>query len=197
MRVMGLSGICPAPNLSKRLHAKYVHPYLLRGLTINRSDRVWAIDLTYIRMRQGFIYLFVIIDIYSRYIVDYEISTTLDRRWIIECLKRAIKNKKPEIINSDQGSQFTNPEYLGLLKEEGIQISMNGKGRALDNIYVERFFRSLKYEDIYISEYDNPRSLRRGINNYMSFYNEQRLHESLGYRVPVEFYNQAKMELVS
>lgn len=188
MRIMGIQGISPGPNLSKRLHAKYKHPYLLRGLKIDRPDQAWAIDITYIRLRQGFMYLFVIIDLYSRYIVDYELSTTLDRHWVHDCLRRAFRDRKPEIINSDQGSQFTNEDYINLLQSEGIKISMDGKGRALDNIFVERFFRSLKYEDIYLNEYESPRSLRRGINQYIKFYNEQRLHESLGYDSPIQYY---------
>ena len=160
MRIMGIQGICPGPNLSKRLHAKYIHPYLLRGLKIDRPDQVWAIDISYIRLRQGFMYLFVIIDVYSRYIVDYELSTTMDRHWILECLKRSFPKRKPEVINSDQGSQFTNNDYVELLQKEGIKISMDGKGRALGNIFVERFFRTLKYENIYLNEYETPKSLR-------------------------------------
>lgn len=116
MRVMGIQGICPGPNLSKRLHAQYIHPYLLRGLNVDHPDQVWAVDITYIRLRHGFMYLFVIIDLYSRYIVDYELSTTMDRHWVLECLKRAFKLRKPEIINSDQGSQFTNKDYIELLQ---------------------------------------------------------------------------------
>ena len=157
MHIMGISGICPGPNLSKILHAKYVRPYLLRGLKITHPDQVWSLDVTYIRMRQGFMYLFVIIDLYSRYIIDYELSLTLDRRMVLDCLKRAFKQSRPEIINSDQGGQFTNEDYIKLLQSEGIQISMDGKGRALDNIFVERFFRTLKYEDIYLNEYVTPR----------------------------------------
>jgi len=197
MRIMGIQGICPGPNLSKRLHAKYIHPYLLRGLKIDRPDQVWAIDISYIRLRQGFMYLFVIIDIYSRYIVDYELSTTMDRHWVLECLKRVFQKRTPEVINSDQGSQFTNTDYVELLKKEGIKISMDGKGRALDNIFVERFFRTIKYENIYLNEYETPKSLRRGLNKYMRFYNEQRLHESLGYRYPIDFYHQSSVKLAS
>jgi putative transposase len=116
-------------------------------------------------------YLFVIIDIYSRYIVDYELSTTMDRHWVLECLKRAFRKRKPEVINSDQGSQFTNTDYVELVKQEGIKISMDGKGRALDNIFVERFFRTIKYENIFLNEYETPKSLRRGLNQYIRFYN--------------------------
>jgi putative transposase len=195
MQIMGIQGICPGPNLSKRLHAKYIHPYLLRGLSIDRPDQVWAIDITYIRLRHGFMYLFVIIDLFSRHIVDWELSDNLSRQWVLDCLKRAFKNRRPEIINSDQGAQFTNKDYVELLQSETIKISMDGKGRALDNIFVERFFRTLKYEEIYLNEYVNLKSLRRGINQYIQFYNEQRPHESLGYRCPAEFYQQMPMKL--
>ena len=179
MGIMGIHGICPGPNLSKMLHAKYVRPYLLRGLKIAHPDQVWSVNVTYIRMRQGFMYLFVIIDLYSRYIIDYEISMNLDRQMVLNCLKRAFKQAKPEIINSDQGGQFTNEDYIKLLQSEEIQISMDGKGRALDNIFVERFFRTLKYKDIYLNEYETPRALRKGLNRYISFYNEERLHLGL------------------
>jgi len=197
MGIMGIQGISPGPNLSKRLHAQYVHPYLIRNLKIDHPDQVWAVDITYIRMRQGFMYLFVIIDLYSRYIVDYELSTSMDRHWVLECLKRAFRHRRPEIINSDQGGQFTNQDYIELLQTEGIKISMDGKGRALDNIFVERFFRTLKYEDIYLNEYKTPKSLRRGLNQYIRFYNEQRLHGSLGYRCPVDFYHKNLAQLAS
>jgi putative transposase len=120
MRIMGIQGISPGPNLSKQLHAKYKHPYLLRSLKIDRPDQVWAVDITYIRMRQGFMYLFVILDVYSRYIIDYELSTTMDRQGVLACLKRAFQRNKPEIINSDQGGQFTNKDYVELLQAEGI-----------------------------------------------------------------------------
>jgi putative transposase len=188
MSVMGIAGICPGPNLSKRLHARYIRPYLLRGLKIERPDQVWSVDLTYIRMQQGFMYLFVIIDLHSRYIVDYELSMTLDRQVALDCLKRAFQLRKPEIINSDQGGQFTNDDYIKMLQIEGIKISMDGKGRALDNIFVERFFRSLKYEDVYLNEYATPRALRKGLDRYIRFYNRERLHESLDYNRPVDYY---------
>lgn len=193
MRIMGLQGISPGPNLSKVLHAKYVRPYLLRGLRIEHPDQVWAVDITYIRMSHGFMYLFAVIDLYSRYIVDYELSSTLDRRMVLTCLQRAFKKAKPEIINSDQGSQFTNEDYITLLKSEGIQISMDGKGRALDNIFVERFFRTLKYENIYLNEYATPRALRKGLDCYINFYNEERLHEALDYNRPADYYRYFQM----
>lgn len=188
MRIMGLYGISPGPNLSKNLHAKYRYPYLLRGLQITHPDQVWAVDITYIRMQQGFMYLFAIIDLYSRYIVDYELSTTLDKQVVLDCLKRAFIKSKPEIINSDQGSQFTNESYIALLKSENIRISMDGKGRALDNIFVERFFRTLKYENIYLNEYMSPKDLRKGLKSYIEYYNHERLHQSLGYSRPADYY---------
>lgn len=130
MQLMGLEAIYPKPNLSKRLHAKYYRPYLLRGLSIDRPNQVWGVDITYIRMGKGFMYLFTIIDWYSRKVIDYELSNTLEKGFVLTCLKRAFRRCKPEIMNSDQGSHFTNPSYLELLEEEGIQISMDGKGRA-------------------------------------------------------------------
>jgi putative transposase len=193
MRIMGIAGISPGPNLSKLLHAKYVRPYLLRGLKITHPDQVWAVDITYIRLKHGFMYLFVIIDLYSRYIVDYELSMTLDRQMVLSCLQRAFKLAKPEIINSDQGGQFTNEDYIKLLQTEDIKISMDGKGRALDNIFVERFFRTLKYEDIYLNEYATPRALRKGLNRYIGFYNEERLHGSLDYNRPIDYYQRPQV----
>lgn len=197
MRIMGIQGICPGPNLSKRLHAKYLHPYLLRGLKITQPDQVWAVDITYIRMSQGFMYLFVIIDLYSRYIVDYELSTTLDKQFVLSCLNRAFRKGKPEIINSDQGGHFTNADYIELLQSEGIKISMDGKGRALDNIFVERFFRTLKYEDIYINEYVSPRALRKGLQHYIEFYNCERPHQSLGYSRPIDYYRHSLVNKIA
>ncbi len=193
MRIMGIAGICPGPNLSKLLHAKYVRPYLLRGLKITHPDQVWAVDITYLRLQHGFMYLFAIIDLYSRYIVDYELSMTLDRQMVLNCLKRAFTQAIPEIINSDQGCQFTNEDYIKLLQAEDIKISMDGKGRALDNIFVERFFRTLKYEDIYLNEYATPRALRKGLNRYIGFYNEERLHQSLDYNRPADYYQRPQL----
>jgi putative transposase len=175
MRVMDIVTIYPKPNLSKRFHVQYVKPYLLRNLNIIRPNQVWGVDITYIKMNKGFMYLFVIIDWYSRYIVDYELSSTLDKGFVMACLKRAIHCCKPEIINSDQGSHFTSPDYIKLLEDNNIKISMDGKGQALDNVRTERFFRTIKYDDIYINDYNNPRELRKGINAYMAMYNTYRL----------------------
>lgn len=164
MREMGIYTIYPKPNLSKRYHSQYIRPYLLRRLEISKPDQVWGVDITYIRMKKGFMYLFVIIDWYSRYIVDYELSSTLDKSFVLSCLKRALSQRKPEIINSDQGGHFTNPDYILLLEGTGVKISMDGRGQCLDNVRTERFFRTLKYDRIYISEYSTPRELRQMLN---------------------------------
>ena len=196
MRDMGLYAIYPKRNLSKMYLRQYIHPYLLRNLKIERPNQVWGCDLTYIRLGQGkgFIYLFAIIDLYSRLIIDYELSATLEKEFVLRCLKRAFQTAKPEILNSDQGSHFTNEAYIQLLQSTGIRISMNSKGRALDNIFMERFFRSLKYENIYLNEYVNPKSLRKGINQYITFYNHERPHQSLDYQPPVVVYRQLPMD---
>jgi putative transposase len=154
MRLMGIYTLYPKPNLSKRFHAQHIRPYLLRNLEIQAPDQVWGIDITYLRMKKGFLYLFVIIDWYSRLIVDYELSSTLDKSFVFACLKRALAKRTPQIINSDQGGHFTNPDYLRLLEQHQVKISMDGKGQCLDNARTERFFRTLKYDRIYIHEYE-------------------------------------------
>jgi putative transposase len=188
MQLMGLEAIYPKPNLSKRLHAKYTRPYLLRGLTIDRPNQVWGIDITYIRMGKGFMYLFNIIDWYSRKVIDYELSNTLEKSFVLRCLKRAFSRCKPEIMNSDQGSRFTNADYLELLEKAEVKVSMDGKGRATDNSRTERYFRSLKYECIFLNEFEDPRALRKGIARYVQFYNEERPHKSLNGAKPDQFY---------
>jgi putative transposase len=189
MREMGIHGICPGPNLSKRLHNKYVYPYLLRGLNINRPNQVWSIDITYCRMKRGFMYLFAIIDWYSHYIVGYALSNTLERTFIIEAIQKAIKRYgKPEIINSDQGSQFTCDDYINLLKDNRIKISMDGKGRALDNQRIERFFRSYKWEKLYLYECATGHELRKITQEYIEHYNNRRPHQSLDYGTPAQYY---------
>jgi len=188
MRDMGIYALYPKPNLSKRYHAQYVRPYLLRNLEISRPNQVWGVDITYIRMSKGFMYLFIIIDWYSRYIVDYELSSTLDKSFVQNCLKRALSIHKPEIINSDQGSHFTNQSYIDLLEEAGVKISMDGKGQCLDNAIIERFFRSLKYDRIYVYEYETPRELRTMVNEYIKTYNTYRPHSSIEDLTPFEVY---------
>lgn len=189
MKVMGVYTIYPKPNLSKRYHAQYIKPYLLRNLAITRPNQVWGIDITYIRMEKGFMYLFIILDWYSRKIVDYELSSTIDKRFVMNTLTRALQKHKPEIINSDQGSHFTNPDYLNLLENAGVRISMDGKGQALDNVRTERFFRTLKYDLIYINEFSSPGHLRRELTPYIEEYNTYRPHSSIGDLTPEEAYN--------
>ena len=188
MRIMGIYTIYPKPNLSKRYHAQYIRPYLLRNLNIVRPDQVWGVDITYIRMQKGFMYLFIIIDWYSRRIVDFELSNTLEKSFVMGCLKRALNQRKPEIINSDQGGHFTNPDYIELLEEAGVKISMDGKGQALDNVRTERFFRTLKYDLIYINEFETPRELRKAINSYIHEYNTYRPHSSIADLCPDQVY---------
>jgi len=188
MRDMGVYTIYPKPNLSKRYHAQYVRPYLLRKLNITHADQVWGVDITYLRMEKGFMYLFVIIDWYSRRIVDYELSSTLEKTFVLDCLKRALAQRKPKIINSDQGSHFTNSDYVELLEAAEVQISMDGKGQALDNVRTERFFRTLKYDLIYIQEFETPRQLRTGLKNYIHQYNTYRPHSSIDDLCPDDVY---------
>jgi len=188
MRQMGIYAIYPGPNLSKMLFAKYKMPYLLRKLEITHPDHVWGVDITYLRMGKGFMYMFVIIDWYSRYIVDYELSMTLEKTFVMNCLKRALSCRKPEIINSDQGSHFTNEDYINLLKSHAVKISMDGKGRATDNARTERFFRTMKYDCVYINEFNSPNELRKAIDSYVQIYNYQRPSQALDYETPATIY---------
>lgn len=188
MREMGIHGICPGPNLSKRDSEHRVYPYLLRGVTADHPNHVWGIDITYIRLTAGWMYLVAIIDWYSRYVVAWELDQTLEVGFVLSVVRRALSQAKPEILNSDQGSQFTSPQYIDILQEAGIQISMDGKGRATDNIFMERFWRSLKYEEVYMHEYGSPREARYGIGQYIDHYNNGRPHQAIGYLTPAEMY---------
>lgn len=196
MQEMGIQGICPGPNLSKRNKENTVYPYLLAGLTIDHPNQVWGIDITYIRLKHGWLYLVAIMDWFSRYVVSWELSQTLELPFVLEAVERALQMGKPEIFNSDQGSHFTSPKYIELLLKNHIKISMDSKGRALDNIFVERLWRSLKYEEVYINEYETPRDARQGITKYLKYYNEERPHQSLGYSTPAEVYNRNIVEQV-
>jgi putative transposase len=189
MRKMGIQAIYPGPNLSRRNHNQSVYPYLLNNITASYPNHVWGIDITYIRLRHGWMYLVAIIDLYSRYIISWELSQTLEIDFVLIAVKRALSQGKPLIWNSDQGSHFTSPKYIELLKEASVQISMDGKGRATDNIFIERFWRSLKYEDVYLKDYQTPREARIGITEYIRYYNSERPHQSLDYRIPSEFYS--------
>ena len=190
MREMGIYAIYPKPNLSlpNKEHLKY--PYLLRNLNINKADQVWASDITYIRMNKGFVYLTVVMDWYSRYILSYSISNTLSNDFCIDALNKALKIAKPDIFNTDQGVQYTSESFTNILKKLEIKISMNGKRRAIDNVLVERFWRSIKQEKIYINDYVSVKELKDGIEQYIKFYNYDRQHQALGYKTPHEVYSE-------
>ena len=188
MREMGIAGICPGPNLSKRRAEQGVFPYLLSGLVIDRPNQVFGIDITYIRLRHGWMYLVAVMDWYSRYVVAWEIDQTLEIDFVLTAVDRALAVAIPDIWNSDQGSHFTSPHYVSRLQSHHVRISMDGKGRALDNIFVERLWRSLKYEEVYLHEYDSPRHGREQITTYLDFYNHQRPHPSLNYLTPAHVY---------
>lgn len=192
MRKMGLVPIYPKRNLSKLGQAKYIKPYLLKGLVIDRPNQVWAIDITYIPMKKGFMYLTAIIDIYSRYVLAWNISNTLEAECCLNVLKNAISlYGKPEIVNSDQGSQFTCELWTSYLGEQGIKISMDGKGRALDNIYIERLWRSVKYDYVYINPANDGIELYRGLSKYFDYYNHRKAHQGIDRRIPADLYKPA------
>ncbi len=188
MRAMGLEAIYPKRNLSisSSEHKKY--PYLLRDLTIEHPDQVWCADITYIRMAQGFLYLIAIMDWYSRYVLSWRLSNTLDVGFCLEALEAALAISQPEIFNSDQGVQFTSREFTGKLESCSVNISMDGRGRVFDNIFIERLWRSVKYEEVYVHSYESVRDASEGLTRYFQLYNRERLHESLGYRTPHEVY---------
>lgn len=189
MRILGLAGMAPGPNTSKAHPQHKVYPYLLRGLDVVRSNHVWSTDITYIRLPRGFVYLVAIIDWYSRKVLSWRLSNSMDASFCVDCLQEAITHfGKPDIFNSDQGSQFTSDAFTGVLIENGVTISMDGRGRALDNIFVERLWRTVKYEDIYLKKYDCLPSLLLGLTEYFMFYNDVRSHQSLGYEVPSTVY---------
>jgi putative transposase len=190
MELMGWQTIYRKPNTSKPCKENRIYPYLLRGLDINRANQVWAMDITYVPMRKGFMYLCAIIDVHTRYVVNWSLSNTMTAEWCMQVVSEAIgQHGQPEIMNTDQGSQFTSEVFTALLKEKEIQISMDGKGRAIDNIFIERLWRSVKYEHIYLSVPEDGVSLYEGLNDYFCFYNSERLHQSLGYKTPEVLYN--------
>lgn len=186
MRQMGIEGIAPKPNLSLATLGHQVFPYLLKGLLINKPNLVWGIDITYIRLLASWMYLVAIIDWYSRYVVSWELNESLEVDFVLAAVNRAFRQAKPEIFNSDQGSQFTSQAYIRLVEGAGVRISMDSKGRAFDNIFTERLWRTVKYEDVYIKGYTTPRETRVGLGNYLEFYNDKRLHQALAYRTPAE-----------
>jgi len=197
MRLMGIEAIYPKRNLSKPHPDHKIYPYLLRNKVIREVNQVWGADITYVRMRYGWLYLVAIMDWMSRYVLSWEISTTLEVDFCIRALERALSIADPEIFNSDQGSQFTSLVFLKQLEQRNIQISMDGRGRAIDNTFTERLWRSLKYEEVYINDYESVRDAKEGIKRYMSFYNWERPHQSLSYKTPAEVYFDEKKQRIS
>lgn len=188
MRIMGLEAIYPRPRTTIADKHHKVYPYLLRGLTIDRPNQVWCSDITYLPMRRGFMYLVAVMDWFSRYVLSWRLSSTMDTEFCLNSLEDALRIATPEIFNSDQGSQYTSKEFTAWLERAGIRISMDGKGRALDNIFIERLWRSVKYEHVYLSSPDSAIELHRGLKAYFAFYNEERSHQALEYRYPAEVY---------
>lgn len=184
MRLMGLEAVFPKRNTSKPHPDHPVYPYLLRGVEITHSNQVWSTDITYIKLKKGFVYLAAVIDWKSRYVLSYRLSNTLTPDFCVEALEEALEYGTPEIFNTDQGSQFTSDEFITVLKKNGIQISMDGRGRAADNIFVERLWRSVKYENVYLKGYETIPEAEAGLREYFNFYNTERHHQSLGYKTP-------------
>lgn len=188
MQVGGIQAIYPGPNTSRRNKLHAIHPYLLRDLSINRADQVWMIDITYLRLGDGFMYLTALIDVHSRYVMGWSLSNTLETTNCIEALEMGLSLGIPEIINSDQGCQFTSVEWVDFLRKRDIKISMTGKGRCHDNIFIERFWRSFKREEFYLNDYASVKELKKATQAYIEFYNHKRWHQSLGYKTPAEVY---------
>ena len=192
MRIMGLEAIHPGPRTTKRSPDHEIHPYLLRDVIINRCDQVWSTDVTYVPLKDGYMFLATVIDWHSRFVLSWRLSNTLETRFCLEALDEALDRGRPEIFNTDQGCQFTSREYTGRLEAAGIIVSRDGRGRALDNVFVERLWRSVKYEDVYLKSYQTVRELTRGLEQWFAFYNHERLHQSLDYRTPAEVYHNAQ-----
>jgi putative transposase len=188
MRVMGLEAIYPKPKLSPAGRGHKVYPYLLRDVAVERVNQVWSADITYVPLPGGFMYLAATIDWFSRYVVAWRLSNTLDGSFCTEMLDDALSQGRPEVFNTDQGVQFTAEAFTGRLESAGVAVSMDGRGRALDNVFVERLWRAVKYEDIYLQGYEEVPELRRGLARYFAFYNHARLHQALGYRTPAAVY---------
>lgn len=191
MRLMGLEAIYPRPNTSKSAKAHRIYPYLLQNVEIVRPNQVWSTDITYVPMNGGFMFLVAVIDWYSRYVLSWRISNTLDAEFCLEALDAALKRGCPEIFNTDQGAQFTCSDFTGRLVSSGIKISMDGRGRALDNIFIERLWRTVKYEDIYLKNYGTGGELYTGMSRYFRFYNTERPHQALKYSTPLSVYSEA------
>jgi putative transposase len=190
MRLMGLEAIYPKPKLSAAGRGHRIYPYLLRDVSIERPDQVWSTDITYVPLARGFMYLAAIIDWYSRYVLAWRLSNTLDGSFCLDLLEEALSRGKPEVFNTDQGVQFTAQAWTSRLERAGVAVSMDGRGRCLDNVFVERLWRSVKYEDIYINRYEFVPQLQQGLRRYFPYYNEGRFHQSLDYRTPAAVYRE-------
>jgi putative transposase len=193
MRLMGLQGVLPGPHTSRRHPKDPVYPYLLKGLAIHSPDQVWCTDITYVPMKRGFLYLVAVMDWFSRYVLSWELSNSLETEFCLDALDRALEKKAPDIFNTDQGAQFTSEDFTDRLKDASVRISMDGRGRALDNIFIERLWRSVKYEDIYLHDYEDGVQTRKGLGKYFRFYNTDRLHSALGNRTPKAVYEEGKI----
>jgi putative transposase len=191
MALMGLAAVYPKPRLSQPGEGHKIYPYLLRGVSVERVNQVWSTDITYIRMAQGFVYLVAVMDWYSRFVLSWALSLTMELDFCVEALKCALRRGRPGIFNSDQGSQFTSELFTGELEGRRIAVSMDGRGRCMDNIFIERLWRSLKYEEVYLKDYESVAEARAGIDRYLRFYNYERLHQSLDYRTPAAIYKGA------
>lgn len=193
LRTMGLEAVYPKPRLSDPQAGHRIYPYLLRNVEVDRVNQVWSIDITYIRLWQGFVYLVAVMDWYSRYVLAWEVSVSLESSFCVSSLDWALRQSQPEIFNSDQGSQFTSEVKTSRLRARGISISMDGRGRALDNIFVERLWRSVKYEEVYLKDYRSVMEAIQGLRAYFEFYNSERLHQSLNYQTPEAVYRQGQI----
>jgi putative transposase len=192
MEIMGLRAIYRRPRTSQPAPGHQVYPYLLRGVAITQPNQVWTADITYIPMARGFLYLVAIMDWYSRYVLSWRLSNTLEVDFCIEALEEALRNGQPEIFNTDQGAQFTSQAFTSLLEQHGVRVSMDGKGRYTDNLFIERLWRSLKYEEVYLKAYTGGKEARAGIGGYFDFYNMERPHQALGYQTPAEVFINGK-----
>ena len=188
MKILGLEAVYPKPNTSNPRPGHKIYPYLLRNIKASYPNHIWGTDITYIRMTGGFMYLVAFLDWYSRYVVSWELSDALEDDFVVAALNTALKTATPRMANSDQGSQFTGNAYTKILLENGVKISMDGKGRCMDNIFTERLWRTVKYENIYLKEYTSPKQLRAGLTEFFTKYNTKRPHQALGYKTPAELY---------
>ena len=192
MQVMGLQAVVPGPHTSRPHPENRVYPYLLGDVDVTAPDQVWCADITYVPMSKGFMYLVAVMDWYSRYVLAWDVSNTMEAEFCVAALREALQVARPGIFNTDQGSQFTSDEFVGTLSKADVRISMDGRGRALDNVFIERLWRTVKYEDIYLRAYADGHALRRGLQDYFHFYNHQRRHTSLGKLTPAQCYTRIR-----